>query len=82
MVILHLKFLDFANKFIIRYKLNVLSYYAQLIRENCIVVQGVVPRGAVSTVRELLVPESRKAEAKAEAEALPSVEIDMVNTFY
>ncbi|XP_025083628.1 bifunctional 3'-phosphoadenosine 5'-phosphosulfate synthase-like isoform X3 [Pomacea canaliculata] len=41
--------------------------------------EGVVPRGAVSTVRELLVPESRKAEAKAEAEALPSVEIDMLD---
>nr|KAG5714669.1 hypothetical protein BaRGS_000157 [Batillaria attramentaria] len=36
---------------------------------------GVVPRGAVSTVRELFVPDAKKAEAKKEAEALPAVDI-------
>lgn len=36
---------------------------------------GIVPRGAVNTVRELFVPASRREEAKREAEALPSVQI-------
>ena len=41
-------------------------------------VQEIVPRGAVSTVRELFVPESKEAEVKKEAEALPAVEITKV----
>ncbi|KAL8617610.1 hypothetical protein ACOMHN_064700 [Nucella lapillus] len=36
---------------------------------------GVVPRGAVCTVRELFVPAGRQEETKKEAEALPSVQI-------
>ena len=44
----------------------------------CFVTQGVVPQGAVNTVRELFVPESRKAEVQKEAETLPSVEITKV----
>lgn len=36
---------------------------------------GIVPKGAVNTVQELFVPESRKAEVKKEAETLPSVDI-------
>ena len=41
-------------------------------------VQEIVPRGAVSTVRELYVPDSKEAELKTEAEALPAVEITKV----
>ncbi|XP_076452766.1 bifunctional 3'-phosphoadenosine 5'-phosphosulfate synthase-like isoform X2 [Babylonia areolata] len=40
-----------------------------------LIQDGVVPRGAVNTVRELFVPDSKKAEAQKEAEALPSVQI-------
>lgn len=40
---------------------------------------GVVPRGAVSAVRELMVPEAKRAEAQKEAEALPAVDITMLD---
>eukprot|EP00745_Piridium_sociabile_P000103 TRINITY_DN100705_c0_g1_i1.p1 TRINITY_DN100705_c0_g1~~TRINITY_DN100705_c0_g1_i1.p1 ORF type:complete len:615 (+),score=180.31 TRINITY_DN100705_c0_g1_i1:309-2153(+) len=40
---------------------------------------GVVPRGAVNTVKELFVPDSKKEAAKREAEALPSVTIEKLD---
>ena len=40
--------------------------------------QGVVPTTAVRTVKELFVPENRLEAAKAEAEALPCLEINTV----
>ncbi|BFZ17209.1 hypothetical protein BsWGS_20248 [Bradybaena similaris] len=39
----------------------------------------IVPRGALTTVRELFVPENKREEVKAEAATLPSVEISEVD---
>ncbi|KAK7111188.1 bifunctional 3'-phosphoadenosine 5'-phosphosulfate synthase-like isoform X1 [Littorina saxatilis] len=39
----------------------------------------IVPRGAVSTVRELFVADAKKADAIKEAEALPAVEINKLD---
>ena len=42
------------------------------------ILQNIVPRGAVSTVRELFVAEDKKEAAIQEAESLPAVEITKV----
>ena len=40
-----------------------------------------MPRGALSTVRELFVPEEMKSQVLKEAECLPAVEITKVIDF-
>lgn len=44
-------------------------------------LQDVVPLGALQDIHELIVPESKREAAKAEAATLPSVEIGMVGSF-
>ena len=45
---------------------------------SAFILQGVVPTTAVRNVKELFVPENNYEAAKAEAEALPSMEINKV----
>ena len=49
------------------------SYY------NFNILQEVVPSTAVHAVKELFVPSTRQSAVKAEAEALPSLDITKVN---
>ena len=58
---------------------ELLLYFHWYVIRHCVILQGIVPESALSSVKELFISDDLKAAAIKEAERLPRLDITQVN---